>query len=106
MGLGHLGAGSGDLLDGQEASSLSAVHQIPCGAFAQAGDGHKGRQDLAVLDEELGGMAFVEGNGCEFKAPEVEFVDHFQGSQQILVLGGGILVAVDGFDIGFYCVFY
>ena len=99
MGLGDLGAGNGDLLDGKEGLAISALHQIPGGAFAQARDGHEGRQNLAILDKEFGGVALININGREFKAPEVEFVDHFQGGQQVFILGGGLLY--DGFP---YCL--
>ena len=43
MGLGNLGAGGGDLLDGQKGLPFPTPHQIPGGIFAQTGDGDKGR---------------------------------------------------------------
>ena len=92
VGFRHLGAGGGDLLDGDEVLALSSLHQVDGSIFAQAGDGHEGGQDLVILDEELRRMALIQVDGGELEAPEVELVDDLQGGQQILVLGGCILV--------------
>ena len=67
MGLGDFGAGKGDFLNGQEGLTLPTVHQVPGSAFTQAGDSYERRQDLSVLDQELGGMAFVNADGGEFE---------------------------------------
>ena len=40
VGFGNLGAGQGDLFNGQEALPLPAVHQIPSGVFSQTGNVH------------------------------------------------------------------
>ena len=62
MGLGYLWARLGYLLNGDEALALSAVHQIPRRILSQSRNGHKGRQDLPVLNQEFGGVAFVQGD--------------------------------------------
>ena len=100
VGLGHLRAGGADLLDGDKVLALSSLHQIDGGVFAQARNGHEGWQNLIVLDEEFRGVALVEVDGGEFEAAQVEFVDDLQGGQQVLVLGGCIVVVVDGVDVG------
>ena len=100
MRLGGLGTGSGKFFHGKETLILASFHNIQGGAFTQAGDGDKGRAELSILNDELCGLALVNVNRKELKAPEVIFVDNFQRGQQILVLIGGILVIVDGIDIG------
>ena len=45
-------------------------------------------------------MALVDVDGCKVETAQIELVHHFQGGQQILVLGGCIFVIVDGLDIG------
>ena len=42
MGLGNLGTGQRDLLNGQEGLSFPAMHQIPGSTFAETGNGYKG----------------------------------------------------------------
>ena len=85
VGLGHLGAGGGDFLHGQEGFALTTPHQVPCRIFAEAGDRDEGGQQLAVLDDEFRGVAVVNADGQEFKAPDVVFVGHFQRGQQVFV---------------------
>ena len=100
MGLGNLGTGGGNLLNGKEGLSFPTPHQIPGGVFAQSGNGYKGRQDFPVDDQKLGGVALVHIDWQEGKAPEVVFIDHFHGRQQVLILIGGIFIGLNGIHVG------
>ena len=100
MGLADLGAGGGELLDGDEAlPGLAGAHQIPGRGLAQAGDGHKRRaQALVLRDEKLRGVGLVEVDGGEVKAPHVHLVHGLHGDQQILLVcreGGAAVHLVD-----------
>ena len=66
MGLRHLGAGLAELLDGDKVLALAALHDIPGRTFAQTGYRNKGRQQLPILQIELGGVGFIDINGREF----------------------------------------
>ena len=96
VGSAHLGAGVGDIVHGDElTSALPALLQVLRRRVAQAGDGHKGLAQLAVLDEEVGGIGLVNVDVQEGEAAEIEFVDGLQGSEQILILGAGVRVVLD-----------
>ena len=75
MSLGHLGAGCSNLFNGDELLSFSALHQTQCRIFAQAGNRHKGRAQLTILDEKFRCMTLIDVDGQEFQSPEVELVN-------------------------------
>ena len=100
MGFRYLGASSRKFLNGNEGLSFPSLHNVPGRAFAQAGNGHKGRQDLAILNQKFRRMALINVNGCKIIATQIKLVHHFQGRQQIFVLGGGLFIVINGLDIG------
>ena len=57
MGLTDLGTSSGKFFHRKEFFTFSALHNIPGRIFTQAGNGHKGRQQLSVHD-----LRVVPGN--------------------------------------------
>ena len=100
MGLGDLGAGGGELFNGDELLALSSFQNVPGRRLPQAGDGYEGRQELPVLNEKFGGMRAIQIHGGKGEAPQVELVTHLQSGEHILVFVRGRLVAVDGGDVG------
>ena len=99
MGFGHLGTGGGYFLHGNKLLAFPAAYQILRRVFAQAGNGDEGRTKLSVLNSKVGGIAFVEVNGQELKAPEVILIGNLQRGQKVLVLIRGVFIVFDGFNV-------
>ena len=100
MSLGHLGTGQRHFLNGNKGLPLPPIHQVPGCIFAQTGNGHKRRQEFAVLNQEFGGMALVDVNGQELKSPDVILIHHFHGGEQIIVLVRSVFVGGNGIHVG------
>ena len=96
MGLGELVAAGCELLHGDELLALPLLHGVYGGGLPQAPDGGEGRdQGVVPLDDEAGGVGFVDADGLEPEATEVELVADLQRHRQVLLHGGGILVVPD-----------
>ena len=77
MSLGHLRAGGREFLDGDKVLALAALHDVPGGGLAEAGNRDERREEPAVPDEEFCGMRGVKVNIVEREAAQIEFIADF-----------------------------
>ena len=74
MSLGHLWTGGREFLNGDEVLALAALHDVPGGGLAEAGNRDERREEPAVPDEEFCGMRGVKVNIVEREAAQIEFI--------------------------------
>ena len=94
VGLGHLGAGSRHLLDGDKLPPLALFLQGNGRCLPQPGYGLEGRPQgpTLLVYGKVDGLGLVQVDLIEGEAPEVELVAHLQRGQHILFHRSGLLV--------------
>ena len=99
MGLGHLGTGCREFLNGDEVLALAALHDVPGSRLAEAGNRNERREEPAVPNEEFCGMRCVKVNIVEREAAQIEFIADLERRQQIFFLVRMIRIGVDALDV-------
>ena len=55
--------------------------------LAESGDGHERRQELAVFDDKLRRVRFIEVDRRKVKAAQIVFIADFERGEQVFILG-------------------
>ena len=79
--------------------ALAALHNIPGGGLAEAGNRDERREEPAVPDEEFCGMRCVKVNIVKRESAQIEFIADFERRQQIFFLVRMIRIGVDALDV-------
>ena len=94
MGFGDLGAGVGDLFNGDELLASAGLLQGNGCCLAQTS--HRGERRaegaLLLVHDEVDGIGFIDVHPLEGETAQIELIADFQRGEHVLLYGGGILV--------------